>query len=168
MNRNGFMLIEFLIYLSILTVILLAVSGLVEKIWIPAMKYTNRQTDHINLVTAHDCFIRDIKMAKAEKKFWKRIHSQAVIFKSGWRDVGWEIKKENLIRSVGNFNEGENKWEKHTQSLIIKKIDHVEFTVLGDPEVTQVRFRFAQADQEVKTEIALINGTLPWKIKKTL
>lgn len=166
MRHKGFMLIEFLVYLALFSIIMLALMGMVAQLWIPAMGYTKKQTCRIDLVTAHDCFIRDIKMAKAEKKFWKIISFNALVFTSGEHDVGWLIKEGNLIRIEGIFDSKKAAWDKQVKSLIVKKIDRVFFEVKGDPEVRHVSFVFAQADEEIKSEVALINGTLPWKIKK--
>ncbi len=166
MKHNGFMLMEFLVYLAIFSIIMLALSGMVAKLWIPAMECTRKQTCCIDLVTAHDCFTRDIRIAKAEKKFWKHMSEQAIVFKSGWRDVGWCVKDGDLIRIVGTFNQKKNEWDKQAKSLIVKKIDQISFEIRGEPEVRSVSFMFGKNGEQVKSEVALINGTLPWKIKK--
>ena len=166
MLRRGFMLMEFLIYLALFAVIMLALMGMVAQLWIPAMSHTKRQSCRIDLVTAYDCFIRDVKTAQAEKTSWKIISANAIVFTAGDHDIGWTVKEGNLIRIEGTFNVKKATWQKATKSLIIKNIDKTIFEVRGDPEVQCVSFLFAKADDEIKSEVALINGTFPWKVKK--
>lgn len=155
---------EFLVYLALFTVIMLALTGMVTQLWIPAMSYTKKQSCRIDLVTAHDCFIRDVKTAKAEKSSWKTISSNMLIFSAGDHDVGWTVKEGDLMRIEGAFNLKKGTWEKPIKSLIVKNVDKVFFEVKGDPEVQYVSFVFAKADDEIKSEVTLINGALPWKI----
>jgi hypothetical protein len=166
MLRKGFMLMEFLIYLALFTVIMLALMGMVAQLWIPAMSYTKKQSCRIDLVTAHDCFMRDVKNAKAEKTSWKIISSNTLIFTAGDHDIGWTVKEGDLIRIEGTFNVKKATWQKATKSLIVKDIDKTIFAINGDPEVQYVSFLFAKAGDEIKSEVVLINGTLPWKVKK--
>jgi hypothetical protein len=160
------MLMEFIIYLGLFSIIMLALTGMVAQLWAPAMHYSKKQTSCIDLVTAHDCFIRDVKKAKAEKIFWKKISPDALIFNIGTHDICWSVKEGNLIRLEGSFDQKQAIWDKKIRSLIVRNIDIARFEIEGDSEVKYISFLFAQAGEEIKSEVALINGTLPWKLKK--
>lgn len=160
------MFMEFIVYLGLFSIIILALTGMVAQLWVPAMHYTKKQTSYVDLAAAHDCFIRDVKKAKAEKIFWKKISPDALIFNTGTHDIGWLIKEGNLIRLEGSFNQKKAIWDKKTMSLIVRNIDVAQFEVESDSEVKYISFLFAQAGEETKSEVVLINGALPWKIKK--
>jgi hypothetical protein len=160
------MLIEFLVYLLLFSIITLATTGMVARLWIPTMHYTKKQTCRIDLITAHDCLAYDIKKAKSERKFWKMISSNRLIFPVSDHDIGWLMQNGNLVRIEGTFNLKEGIWNNPVKSLIVKDIQSITFDVQGDSIIQYVSFIFTKADEQIKGEIGLINRALPWKIKK--
>lgn len=166
MQRSGFMLIEFLVYLLLFSIITLAATGMVARLWIPTMHYTKKQTCRIDLITAYDCLSYDIKKAKSERKFWKMINPNCLIFPVSEQDVGWLVQNGNLVRIEGTFNMKEGMWSNPVKSLIVKDIQSIAFDVRGDATIQYISFTFTKADEQIKGEIGLTNRTLPWKIKK--
>ncbi len=164
MKRKGFTLIEFMVYLTLFAVIVLAMASWISQLWPFYMKLTKQRVALINLHTAHDLFIRDIRTAPIDLKKWDILSDEKIIWNNKDNYISWEKRKDALIRIEGNYNSVKKQWGKKSQSLLVKPIDIVQFKVHGKEQIKRVSFIFKQEEIMVKNEISLCRK-LPWKIE---
>jgi len=143
----------------------MANAAWVAQLWPFYMKQTKKTTTLINLYTAHDVFIRDIKEAPSSRKHWKKINPHELIWHVAHNDIGWAIDKGALIRQEGRYDTNTMEWHNKTKSLIVPNITTVLFELVGDKNIERLYFVFTCNDEKVSNEVFLIHRKLPWKIK---
>lgn len=121
--KNGFTLIEFIIYLMLFSIIVLLTSQWLVLSVGPLQKNNNILRDIVSLHTAHDVFMRDMISAPSHIDQWLERNSDLLIWRKNSTHIGWQIKNNRLIRISGNYDGSQ--WHKKTQSLIAHNLDAV-------------------------------------------
>lgn len=52
-------------------------------------------------------------------------HNNCYVWRTGSEHIGWEVKRDTLIRSQGNFNVSTAQWKKRTRSVVNKQVKSV-------------------------------------------
>lgn len=148
-NRNGFMLIEFLIYLligSILTGIL--VVGMAQ-LWRCTISVYAKHTIALNLAMAHDTLLQDIRSAPAQRVQWKLIEPECIIWRTGSVDRGWQREQNQLVRREGRYHAKKGIWSSCTKNMVAHSIHQFFCSVQGTPEISAVQFQIRSENIQI-------------------
>ncbi len=103
---------------------------------------------------AHDLLVRDIHRASSQRKDWKKIEPDMLIWHVDTKDIGWHHKKGQLLRLEGNFDVSTNTWHKKVQSVVAQSITSVRFYVHGQDALEYVTFEFKAAGRNKEYLVA--------------
>lgn len=131
-NKNGFLLMEFVVYFFLLT----ALGTLIATFLVATQQRMNKQRatqqSIMNGWFAADRFVCDIRRAPAVKKSWKKIENNCLIWQDGVRDIGWFIQDGALYRVEGSWHEAQAAWGARTKNLVADKIKRCDFSLMYD------------------------------------
>lgn len=161
--REGFTLLELLIYILFLSFIALAAATLMVRLWQASSNRHKKQESLITLYTAYDMLLRDIHQATADREQWKEVDKECIIWRTKRGDVGWQREDEQLVRREGRYHKKKNRWSKQTKNLIAKHVDAVQFVCVGEPEIAHVSFFITTGSTTVEGVVAPLCGRLAWK-----
>lgn len=164
---NGFTLLEILIYILFFSFITLAASMWIARLWQFSMLRSKKQESLITLYCAHDVLIRDLRAAPSDPTQWKATQENCIIWHTKNGDIGWLQDNDQLIRIEGRYNNTKKKWTKKTKSIIAKKINNVQFHMVGDTCIELISFTIADDTTSVENIISPLCKPLPWKQEKT-
>lgn len=126
--RSGFLLVEFLIYLALLSLLsLLLMNITVSTVFNDKRKLPTAAL--LSLLNSFDLVAADIKKAPTLLSQWKKITEQELIWSSENEDIGWRLKKNILIRKHGVFDKYENHWIRYTKSVASAGIKALHFDI---------------------------------------
>jgi len=126
-NRDGFSLIECMVYCVIVaTIMMLWFNGVASF-----TRVCTTQAGQINLTStaysALDVFVRDIRKAPHNFNEWPLMTDTACVFKLDEYSIGWEYKDGQLFRYQGNYNGSDKQWVKKTKSLVLDALQGCSF-----------------------------------------
>ena len=64
----------------------------------------------------------------------EKIEPGGIAWHSKDRSIGWEIKKDKIVRIYGTFIENENKWKGSNRTYLAQQISNAEFIVEKDSQ----------------------------------
>ena len=108
--KKAFTLIEFSIYLVLLSMLTLTIFGFLSHVYNNVFEENKRHENHIQILTALDVLRRDMWSASSELKCWdinSFVFRQFKITKRKTveaRDIGWELKDKKLRRLYGSYD----------------------------------------------------------------
>ena len=128
-GKQGFFLIETLVYLTIFSIfILLILSKSISSIlFIRQMHGTMQNTSALNAVMQK--FSHDIQIAPADPSDWVTIKPTELAWHSQHETIAWLLQKGKLVRRHGIFDTKKHRWAKRTKSLGANNIKDVLFKV---------------------------------------
>jgi len=106
MKHSGFTLIEFLVYISLFSLIVLLVNQWVAMSLVPMQQSMKRMRSVSSLHSACEVLVRDIHAGSQAEKKWPILENQKIAWKLKQGALCWEIRDNSLFRSEGNFNNG--------------------------------------------------------------
>ncbi len=160
---EGFTLLELLLYILFFAFIALVTASFIVRLWQSSAHRNKKQEMLITLYTAHDMLLRDIHHAPADRKQWKEIQKECIIWHEKQGDVGWKREGEQLVRIEGRYHKKKNLWSKQTKNLIVKHVDEVKFMCVGEPDIKHVSFVITAGGTQMEGVAAPLCRRLPWK-----
>ncbi len=126
--REGFFLIDFLIYLGLLAFISLILMQLTVST-IFNNKWNFPIASSLCLLNSFDILSADLKQAPSLLNHWKKITDRELIWTSGDTDIGWRVKNDILLRIHGMFNMSRDQWTKKTKSIASTGVRSIHFDI---------------------------------------
>jgi type II secretory pathway component PulJ len=126
MNKNGFSLLSFLLYLMLFSIIALFTTHIITTLLLPSLSATHRCKSLIALHIASDLFVRDIRMMRNKPYAWKKITTHELIWHNNDHDIGWCYTKNRLERREGTYNKS---WKNTKISVVAIGIEQAIFTI---------------------------------------
>jgi len=126
LNKKGFSLLSFLIYLMLFTMVTFFSCHIIVSLIIPSLTSLRKCHSIVALHIASDLFVRDIHAIKNEKNMWKVIHPFELVWQSTDHDIGWRFNDNCLERIEGIYNQG---WKKKTTSIVACGISNATFII---------------------------------------
>ncbi len=119
--KNGFSLIEFALYLGLLTVVV----G-ISFVWLatlsgPVIKKQTILDSLIDLHLARDLMVADIERGTINPQRWKQTRDR-LSWSIGDEDIAWELRNEKLYRTSGNYLVNTGQWSGKKQALMAQGI----------------------------------------------
>ena len=160
---DGFTLLEIMLYLLFVSFIATATASWMVRLW-QALRARNAQQESlIALYTAHDMLLRDVNAAPADRKQWKEMELECIIWHTKAGEVGWQREQKQLIRREGRYHHKKKQWSKQTKNLIAHQVDTVCFMCKGEPEIAHVAFSLTAGTIKVDGVVTPLCRRLPWK-----
>ena len=159
-KQNGFFIIEIILYVALVSWLFLLIFQFISNERKLLVAGVSRFHSYINLNNAADIFMRDIRQAPASLRQWKNFDDGCIIWHSKDRDIGWEIKKDKMIRIYGIFVEDKNKWKGANRSCMVPRFIEASFTVeksLQSDVVKSLIFHVKTKDASIKRKVFLKN-----------
>lgn len=128
-NNQGFMLIECMIYFCLLVI----VTSLTCKwafITNGALKIGNNKClNHMSTLAAQDFVIRLLRSTPAQKKSWKKIDFDHLVWIAQDTDMGLYKDENKLFFVQGSYNDTLHEWRDSHKSLISESVNNLSFTI---------------------------------------
>lgn len=122
----GFLLFEFMMYLMLAMVVVYLASYLAVTTYTQILVCTNRCSLSVATSCALDVLVRDVRQAPADQSLWKSMQDGDYVWRTYQGDVGWQLRKKNLVRTSGIFDSVMHTWKDAAQSVIVDNV--VDFT----------------------------------------
>ncbi len=161
--REGFTLLELLLYMLFFAFIALATASFMVRLWQTSAQRNKKQESLITLYTAHDMLLRDIHRAPTDREQWKEIQKECIIWHAKEADVGWLREGEQLVRIEGRYHKKKKQWSKQTKNLIVSHVSALQFVCVGEPEITHVSFVITAGGTQMEGVASLLCRRLSWK-----
>jgi type II secretory pathway pseudopilin PulG len=160
---DGFTLLEIMLYLLFISFIAMLTASWMVRIWQISTARNAKQQSLMTLYTAHDMLLRDVNAAPADRKQWKEMELECIIWHTKAGDVGWQREQKQLIRREGRYHHNKKRWGTQTKNLIADDIDTVRFIGKGESEIEQVSFSIIAGTTYVEGVALPLCRRLPWK-----
>ena len=118
MNRNGFSLLEFLIYFTLLSFLATTIFSWLARSHHILKNRSKQAAGLLQLYAAHDVLVRDLHAAPALREHWKKIDTKELVWCAGEYDVGWRLEGKKLLRLQGHYDAGQQQWKKKRKSVV--------------------------------------------------
>jgi hypothetical protein len=129
-NKNGFSLLLFLVYLMLFSITALCTTHIITSLLLPSLSETRINKSLIALHIASDLFVRDIREMRNTHYKWHIITPHELIWHSNNLDTGWRYTENRLERTTGVY--GKSGWKSKTTSLVATGITQGTFIVDRD------------------------------------
>src|SRR5690242_19510694 len=123
MNKKGFLLVSFLVYLLLFSVVVCQVSLTITNILFPVIVNAKKYNAIVRIYNATDIIVGDLRNNPVKR--WKKNSPNEIIWQTNEKDVGWAFDGTNLERREGIYKE---EWKKCTRSIIPCTVSSVVFT----------------------------------------
>jgi len=102
MNKKGFSLLEFLVYLAICSIVSLVLSQWVVTLIKDRNNIRLKNSTKLSLLSSMDCFTRDIYEAPSEQSAWQDMQKDLLSWKKGTKKIKYSYIKNSIYRIVKN------------------------------------------------------------------
>lgn len=118
----GFSLIEFALYLGLLSVVVT-----ISFVWLgtlsgPVMQRQITLDGLIDLHLARDIMVADIKKGAIDPQSWNAQPKNQLLWNAGDTDVCWECRNEKLFRITGKYLVKTKQWLNKKQAVVAQGI----------------------------------------------
>lgn len=128
---KGFSLVECLVYCVVCSVFFILTFQWILKAHMVLKKQNTISNQIINECTAQDILLRELRQAPGQKKLWKKIAPQEIIWTNNAVDIGWSFEKNHLIRYEGSYSSKLEQWSQTTKSIVGSlKVFNIEITTI--------------------------------------
>lgn len=134
MKAVGFSVVEFLLYIGIMTLIMGCTTTALMYNYIGALKAQHVLHDFCMLSTASDVFAHDVYEASDSADAWHQPDAHTLIWRCGTTDVGWTVQKTKLVRLSGTYDKNRQRWVKRTISVMATGITACTFALMPDTQ----------------------------------
>ena len=135
-NKNGFLLINFLIYFTLTLFVSSLVGVWSLRIYQSITAASKKMHEHTQWHLAFDVLSRDVMAMSATQNLLK-MDDTCLIWQQGDEAIGWSIEKGMLLRFQGVYDAINHSWKKKTQSLIAQNIQEGTFFVRKKKSIIQ-------------------------------
>lgn len=122
MKKNGFSLIECMLYCILVAVIMMLWFNGVASFTRLCTAQANQTNSIATVYSALDVFVRDVRKAPHNLIQWPLMTDTVFIFALNDSSIGWEYKDGQLLRYHGNYNGNNKQWIKKTKSLVLDNV----------------------------------------------
>lgn len=130
MNKKGFFLLEFLLYLGLFSFISLVLMQFVVRTTL-RLTTENAQINYfVKYSAALDALMYELQKAPTNAALWKEQSASAAVWPCVQDDLdkGFMLVGSKLIFYKGNYHQKKEDWGKKAQSLLADGIARVAFT----------------------------------------
>lgn len=128
-RKKGFLLLSFLVYLMLFSMVTFFINHLITKLIIPSFASLIQNKSIIALHIASDVFVRDIKRMQKGTYRWKTISPHELVWQIDDLEIGWYFSKSCLKRKEEIHNSNGRHIKK---SMIAKDVKDAVFVVERD------------------------------------
>jgi hypothetical protein len=122
MNKKGFLLISFLVYLMLFSIIVCLLSTTMTQNLFTVISSTRKYNNFVRLYNALDIVVNDLRNNVVTE--WKKISPHEIIWSTHDKDVAWLFNGTHIERKEGTYQQG---WKKSTKSIIPAELLSVIF-----------------------------------------
>jgi len=167
-KKNGFSLIEFLIYFFLVLLLSTLVIHWVTSSHIRMSSVGNRCLQSLAVCAAVDCLMRDLYAAPYDLREWKLCDDAlGYVWHVGTLDIGLSCSDGILVRSEGVYNGTSHEWTARKKSVIAQDITSCTLTRVlsengGQVRQIQMKMQSKVYDHEyrVQQNISIRNGAV--------
>ena len=129
MAKNGFFLIDFLIYFTLFILIFGLLIRLVASSAIFLQGWEIQNGSILKSMSATTLIKRELQKCPAYKNEWKVIQGDSLIWNNGSYDLGFcfDKKYHKLMFCSGYYNIAAKKWSNHTKNVVIYPLNEIVF-----------------------------------------
>jgi type II secretory pathway pseudopilin PulG len=126
-RRPGFTLIEFLVYVALLSWLSYMASHLMISFVAAVRDGARLATAQAQALLAFDLLVRDLRSAPATIHAWKKITADTGCSELIWAseqggDIGWAVEKGKLMRTTGNYRSQDKQWHSRRRVVATESI----------------------------------------------
>lgn len=164
MNKAGFSIIEFLIYLAISALIFIGVFryfNCVQK------SFASVKESALMMGWLHgacDIIAHDSMAADCRQEFW-HCTSDECVFQTASGAVGWQLKKNRLYRIAGSYDFVNKKWQQRRKTIVAQQVEKFSMQPVMegaavDKVVLSMQMRGMYSSPQKRFEVFLYNREL--------
>jgi len=125
--KPAFSLIEFTVYLFGFILLVQILSNFVVGFNRTSFFVENKLSRVAAQGLARDVLEDDVRAAQREKKWWYVDPlKQTFVWRMAKNDVGWTIKKGDIVRSIGTYDFKKNIWNKKVASRVLLGVKELD------------------------------------------
>lgn len=169
MNKPGFSLLEFLIYLAISTLIFIGVFRYFNSVQKSFAQVKESALMMGALHGACDIMAHDSMCADCNPSSWYCTLDECV-FQTASGAVGWQLKKNRLYRIAGSYDFAHKKWQQRRKTIIAQQVEKFSMQAVNagavvDRVALSVQMRGMYSNPHKSLEVMLYNRELHEKNK---
>ena len=133
-NKQGFTLIESLIYIAGATLMFLLTASFVSNVYLNSTKNIKYVDRYFEIYRAHDFVVSFLQSASIDKNLWKKLQSSSFIWTSEKlrSELSFYVDDKNrLLKKTGNYNSKNSIWLNSGYSILAHNCE-LEFVPVTD------------------------------------
>ena len=127
--QKAFLLIEFLIYLTISVLMMSMVMRTVATGWRIGMERYAHADMVLRMACAYDLIVKDISVAPYQKKNWIGVKSNRIVWQNGTTVIGYRYTRDYITRISGQWDMQERKMVQANYSKIASNVGQCVFAI---------------------------------------
>jgi type II secretory pathway component PulJ len=164
MNKAGFSIIEFLIYLAISALIFMGVFRYFNSV---QKSFATVKESALMMGWLHgacDIMAHDSMGADCNQALW-HCTSDECVFKTVSGAVGWQLKKNRLYRIAGSYDFVNKKWQQRRKTIVAQQVEKFSMQPVMegaavDKVVLSMQMRGIYSNPQKSLEVFLYNREL--------
>ncbi len=163
MRYNGFSLLEFVVYLGLISFMAVLFLGVVSRTQFRFMKNLHKHEVLLRQVLAIDLLRRDLMSASMLNSDWdvcNGVFKKMTLTKTGQPQsacVCWFIGKTGLSRVQGQYDFCRHEWESKSSSLVCRSIKYIRYMPEKSMKGVWVVYKVVGPNQEKKIFVRFRN-----------
>jgi len=140
-NSKAYTLIEFLIYISLSSVISILCLSALNKAWFEILRVNKAQDAQLELALAGDVLRRDLQSASMRLYDWNEslfiFKKQSLTPKNNVMEewVCWYVSDLGLVRADGDYDQVKNIWQSNDVSLVSRGVAKIDLNLKTDGNI---------------------------------
>lgn len=169
-QAKGFLLIEFLVYLALFSLLALLVATFLVQSYALLQKHAIIAERTLRLHLASDLLRRDMEKASSATIDWDCQRNVAKVHYIDFQGrlrflcIGWLLKKGRLMRSEGVYDFVHNRWQQQVQSVVADKVTLLRFHYQKDETLENITRLVIECAAE---SVSSIRMTIPLSLRST-
>lgn len=154
--KSGFIIIEWMIQFTLLTVISTITYALLAQ-WYIRISHTHRMlTDLLPLYLATDAMRSDIREVDVATIYTQ---DNTLLISKSHEHIQWHCADQKLFRIKGSYNEQQKRWLKPSKNVIADQVKGALFTKTSKRDAFYISIQLCQSTkQSIEHTITLRNG----------
>lgn len=165
----GFSMLEFLIYNTLFCFLVFLGTVMITRTCMAIKMQEGQEQAMLDTSLVYDLFARDMHHAPSDKKAWKQISGQAIVWHDArsQSDKGWCWQQHCLYTIEGRYDKEKQQWLSSRKSLVAQHITKAQFMLheykadtrqkAGKPALAN---RVGVLDQEYIKGVSLVISSL--------
>ncbi|MFI5332933.1 MAG: hypothetical protein ACHQVS_02405 [Candidatus Babeliales bacterium] len=162
MKIPGFSIIEFLLYIGIVTLIIGCTTTALMYTYSSVVRAHHSLHEMSMLSTACDVFAHDVYEASDARDTWYQPDVHTILFRCGTTDMCWLVKEKKLMRVTGTYDRNSQRWTQRTISVMSTGVTAWACTLIpslhASDTICAVTCEIAGDDSSVTRYVALRVG----------